>query len=119
MSQEKTKAKKIKLKPTLREKRHYLVIAVETERDMNEKQLKDVIKAAILEFLGILGYAKAGPLFIETGRFKKEHGYYVIVSVLTKYVDHVKASCALINAKDLSVRCIGVSGTIKKSRRFL
>ena len=117
MPQEKTKAKKIKLKPTLREKRHYLVIAVETDKDMNEKQLRDIIKNSILEFIGTLGYAKAGPLFIETGKMKK--GYYIIVSVLTKYVDHVKGACALIHAKDLSVRCIGVSGTIKKSRRFL
>ena len=111
------KTKKIKLKPTLREKRHYLVLYIETSKDLYERQIKELINNSILEFIGTLGYAKAGPLFIETGETKK--GYYAIVSVLTKYVDHVKSACALINEKGLSVRCIGVSGTIKKVRRFI
>jgi len=111
------KTKKIKLKPTLREKRHYLVLYIETSREMNNNQLKDLVKNAILEFIGTLGYAKAGPLFIETGNMKK--GYYIILSVLTKYVDHAKSACALINEKGMSIRCVGVSGTIKKVRRFL
>lgn len=117
MPQEKIKAKKIKLKPTLREKRHYLVLAIETGKELSDKEIKTIIQNSILEFIGTLGYAKAGPLFIETGKMKK--GYYIIVSVLTKYVDHVKGACALIHEKGLSIRCIGVSGTIKKSRRFL
>ena len=71
----------------------------------------------ILDFIGILGYAKAGPLFVETGKIKKKS--YFIISVTTKYIDKVKASVSLIREPSLSFRCVGVSGTIKKSKRFL
>jgi|GEM_PF-421185 len=99
--------KKLKLLPTLREKRHYLVIKP-TKQEINEKALREKIDKAILDFLGIYGYAKAGPLFIELRK------NYAIVSITTKYVLLVKAALALADLK-----CVGVSGTIKKVRRFI
>jgi RNase P/RNase MRP subunit POP5 len=104
-------AKKIKLMPTLREKRHYVVLIGEGA----EQELKKIIEKAILDFIGTLGYAKAGPLFIEGG--KNKGNVYFIVSVVTGYVDAVKSAMALI--KKPRVKCIGVSGTIKKAKRFL
>lgn len=98
---------KLWLLPSLREKRHYLVIKSNTE--YNEKELRDKIDSAILDFIGVYGYAMAGPLFIEV---KKN---YAIVSVTTNYVKFVKASLSFYSDLD----CIGVSGTIKKVRRFL
>ena len=103
---EKKKKKKLKLLPSLKEKRHYLVI--KPEKSMSEKELKEKIEKAILDFIGILGYANSGPLFVE---LKKD---YAIVSITTKYVDKIKAALTLAN-----LRCVGVSGTIKKVRRFL
>jgi RNase P/RNase MRP subunit POP5 len=99
-------AKKLRLLPSLKEKRHYLVI--KSLKPIKEKEFKEKIEKIILNFLGIFGYSKAGPLFIE---LKKE---YALVSVITKYVDEVKAALALSN-----VKCVGVSGTIKKARRFI
>ncbi len=98
--------KKLKLLPTLREKRHYLVI--KPKEALNEKELHEKIDKAILDFIGIYGYAKAGVLFIELKR------NYAIISITTKFVEPVKAALAL---SDLD--CVGVSGTIKKVRRFL
>lgn len=100
--------KKIKLMPTLREKRHYIVF-------ISAEPCEEDIKKAILDFIGTLEYAKAGPLFIAGG--KADDGVYLVVSIVTKYVDSVKAAVALI--KKPRVRCIGVSGTIKKAKRFL
>ncbi len=114
-STKKNKIKKLKLLPSLREKRHYIVLVVEGK--INEDKTKEIINKAILDFIGILGYAKAGPLFVETGKIKKN--IYFIISVTTKYVDKIKASFALIDEPNLFFRCIGVSGTIKKSKRFL
>ena len=111
------KPKKLKLLPTLREKRHYIVIMVECKK-VDEDKCKEIINKAILDFLGILGYAKAGPIFVETGKINTKKGYFII-SVTTKYVDKVKASLALIHEPGLFFRCVGVSGTLKKSRRFL
>ncbi|MEM4152723.1 MAG: Rpp14/Pop5 family protein [Candidatus Pacearchaeota archaeon] len=102
----KLKEKKLKLLPTLREKRHYLVIKPIYET--NEKELKEKIDGAIFDFIGIYGYAKAGPLYIEV------KNNYAIVSVTTKWVDKVKASFIFTDLK-----CVGISGTIKKARRFI
>lgn len=99
--------KKLKLLPTLREKRHYLVI--KPKKEMQEKELHEKIDKTILDFMGIFGYAQAGVLFIE---LKKN---YVIVSITTKFVEQVKAALALQGDVD----CVGVSGTIKKARRFI
>lgn len=121
MSIKKTiKEKKLKLIPTLREKRHYLVIKV--ENISTEEEVRKVISKAILDFIGVYGYAKAGPLFIEIGKMKKEmtteeNVFYAIVSATTKYVNLIKASLTMAGKPKMS--CIGVSGTIKKSRRFL
>ncbi|MGB9707730.1 MAG: hypothetical protein ACPLXC_00125 [Candidatus Pacearchaeota archaeon] len=106
MKKQKPIEKKLKLLPTLREKRHYLVI--KSKKVLNENELKEKIDKAILDFIGIYGYAKAGVLFIELRK------NYAIISIVTKLVDKVKASLTLTD-----LECVGVSGTIKKVRRFI
>lgn len=93
------KIKKLKLLPSLKEKRHYLVI---------KPGGKEKIDKILLDFLGVLGYARAGPQFIES----REN--YVIVSVVRKYVSDIKGAIS-----GTGFNCVGVSGTIKKSRRFI
>ncbi len=97
----KTRLKRLKMLPSLKEKRHYLVI---------KPGNKEKIDKILLDFLGVFGYARAGPQFIEA---RKE---YVILSIMTKYVKEVKASLAFSKS---GLSCVGVSGTIKKSRRFI
>ena len=108
MTKQKPIEKKLKLLTTLREKRHYLIIQPKSKQELNEKELHEKIDKAILDFIGIFGYAKAGALFIE---LKKN---YAIVSITTKFVEVVKAALALSD-----LECVGVSGTIKKVRRFI
>jgi len=107
---EKIKDRKLRMLSTLREKRHYLVLT-------SGESCEDDIKKAILDFIGTLGYAKAGVFFVEQDKVNDKH-FYFIVSVVTKHVDEVKAAIALM--KKPRVRCIGVSGTIKKAKeKFL
>ena len=143
------KKDKLKLKPTLKEKRHYLVVELVSDERLNEGQARQAVDNAILEFIGKLGYASAGPLYFgfhevtENKKFKKEefeisgkndslfndnsdsfkYRYLLVVSVLTKYVDYVKTSLTLFFGNDKKVKvkmkCIGVSGTILKAKRFL
>lgn len=104
------KDRKLRMLPTLREKRHYLVLT-------SDESCEDEIKKAILDFIGTLGYAKAGVFFVEQDKVNHKQTYFII-SVVTKYVDQVKASIALM--KKPRARCIGVSGTIKKAKeKFL
>lgn len=101
--------KKLKMLSTLKEKKHYLVLTSE------EAEEKD-IKKAILDFIGVLGYAKAGIFFVEQERINSKENCFIL-SVTTSHVDRIKVSISLMKPK---VRCLGVSGTIKKAReKFL
>jgi len=102
------KAKISGLLPSLKEDKRYLVLLLKAE----SKDVKEQIENSILKFIGILGYAKANPMIIETG--KKQEKDYAILSINREYLDKVKVSLSLAG-----IRCIGVSGTVKKSRRFL
>ena len=99
---------KLRMLSSLKEKRHYLVLVSE-EADENS------IKKAILDFIGALGYSKTGFFFIESDRAGKN--VYFIASAVAKHVDEIKAAVSLMKPR---VKCIGVSGTIKKAReKFL
>ena len=107
---------------------------------LNDQDLKNKVESAIRHFIGSLGLASAGPIFVKIidksknsslssrntlkSTVKKTGNTYrykslITLSVLTKYVDYVKASLTLFKDKDVSMKCVGVSGTIKKSERFL
>ena len=96
--------KKIKLIPSLREKRHYLVLELKIK---NKEKVAKIIDKAILSFIGQFGYAKAGPMVV---KLKQNNSCYCILSVNRKQVDLVKT--ALSFAK---VKCLGISGTIRKA----
>ena len=82
------------LKPSHRENKRYLLL---TGRDANKKTVEQVI----LEFIGVLGYAKASPVFV------KEN----ILAVNRKALNNIRASF-LASDKDISIA--KVSGGIGK-----
>jgi RNase P/RNase MRP subunit POP5 len=88
---------KLKLKPTDREKVRYLLI---------EESTKEEIERVILEYIGILGWAKAGVNFVEDFNDRKK----VILSVNRKEVDKIKAAFAISKEK---VNVKKISGTLK------
>ena len=83
-----------KLKSSLRENKRYLLLDTGASR-------KDV-EDAILEFIGVLGYAKASPNFIDGNGF--------ILAVNREEVDSIKAALVL-SKKQIIVK--KVSGTLK------
>ncbi|MFC1686251.1 ribonuclease P protein component 2 [Nanoarchaeota archaeon] len=91
--------KKLKfLPPTLRESKRYLLI--------NAPQKK--VEKAILNFIGILGWSKAGPQFIKANS-------HLILSVERKSLDDTRTALELAG-----INVLGVSGTINKlKQKFL
>jgi RNase P/RNase MRP subunit POP5 len=87
------------LKPSMREKKRYLLV--------KGKNLKTNIEKSILDFIGVLGMSKAGLVWIKSGKGS------AIISVNRKSVDHVRASFAVWPEK-ISVE--RVSGTLKGLR---
>jgi len=84
------------LKPSMREKKRYLLV--------RGKNLKTNIEKAILEFIGVLGMSKVGLSFI-----KSEAGYSII-SVNREMIDSVRASLCVWPEK---IKVEKVSGTLR------
>ena len=103
------------LKPSLKEKKRYIIFQVHSEKDIPSKDVLQAIDRACLEFMGILYYGKAGVMILKN-QYKDNQG---IIRVSHKYVDHVKASLLFIkqiNNIKIKVEPIGVSGILKKGR---
>ena len=84
------------LKPSMKEKRRYLVV--------KGKNLKKDIEKAILDFIGILGMSESGLKFIKINKDS------IIISVNRKSVDKVRASLAAYPKK---ITVTKISGTLK------
>jgi len=88
------------LKPSMREKKRYLLV--------KGKDLKNSVEKAILEFIGTAGLSKAGLDWVKVGKES------AIISVNRKSVDSVRASLCIYPKK---IRVEKVSGTLKKLNR--
>lgn len=97
------KVKKLRLKPSARDKRRYLLI----------KASNSDIEDAILDYIGILGFAKSAYMKVDVSReakWKLDKGY-IIGSCLVKSLDEVRAALALAG-----INIERVSGTLKSLR---
>lgn len=84
----------LKLKPSARMKKRYLLL----------NGRKEEIEKAMIEYLGVLGTAKAAPFFVENKSGK------VILCVERAEVDNVIAAFAFFDGR---IEVLRVSGTIK------
>ncbi|MDP7457353.1 MAG: Rpp14/Pop5 family protein [Candidatus Woesearchaeota archaeon] len=102
--------------PSLREKKRYLAFEVMSKSSINGSHVYDAIHVSLIELMGNMESAKSNMKFIEEKwDSNKQKG---IIRVNHKYVDHLKASLALIdniNKEEVIVRSLGVSGILKKA----
>ncbi|MFH1332357.1 MAG: Rpp14/Pop5 family protein [archaeon] len=100
--------------PSLREKKRYLVFEVIAKHTLSFDEVKKAVNAALLQFLGELGLARAGVIVLED--WKRNRG---VMKVNNKHVDDVRAALALISRIDnepVVVRSVGASGILRKAR---
>ena len=88
------KIKKLKLKPSSKDKRRYFLVEATNKE----------IESAILDYVGILGFARSAYLEVKTKNFPGK----LVGSCLVKSLDEIRASLAFIG-----VRIERVSGTLK------
>lgn len=86
------KIKKLKLKPSARDKRRYFLVGASNAK----------VEAAILEYIGVLGFAKSAYMFV------KKSGMKSVGSCLVKSLDDVRAALGLAG-----IKIEKVSGTLK------
>ncbi|MEI6849527.1 MAG: hypothetical protein WCK29_00665 [archaeon] len=84
----------LKLNATQRIKRRYLLIEAES---------KDIVEKVILEYIGVLGWTKAIPQFVE-------HQEGIVLAIERKSLNDVRAAFELSKEK---IKVLRVSGTIK------
>ena len=99
----------MKLKPSLKEKKWYLLLEI---KEKERKKAEEKIDKILLKKLPVFDYARAGPIFILTKTIKGKA--YVILSISVKSLERVKG----IFSKE-KIPCLLVSGTIKKVREKL
>ena len=92
------KGKKLKLKPSARDKRRYFLV-----KTSNAK-----VEAAILEYIGVLGFAKSAYMKVDT----KDFSGWLVGSCLVKSLEDIRAALALAG-----ITINKVSGTLKGLKR--
>lgn len=90
---------KTKLNSTLRTKKRYIFFSSGD---------KDAIEKIILDGIGVLGWARAKPIFVE--EFEKNSRDGLIIAVDRKYLNDVRAAFAIA---DTEIKILRVSGTLK------
>jgi RNase P/RNase MRP subunit POP5 len=86
------------LKPSMREKKRYLLLKINDE-NIKRKDIEDII----IRYIGVLGYSKAGISWISDN----------ILALNREMVNNVRASFVV---GDKNIQVIKVSGTLKKLR---
>lgn len=104
--------------PSLREKKRYIVYEVRSEKTLSFKEVKQELEKKMTQFLGELGYGRAGVMVIDLWEANKG-----IIKANPKHVDEVKTAIALVERignQKVIVKSVGVSGILKKAKnKFL
>ena|SRR3989344_5514349 len=104
---------KVKLLPSLREKKRYLAFEVDSKAKISKENMVNEVQRACRRFMGEYNYANAGVLVLKDNI----NGNKGILKVNSKYVDHVKSSLILVNKinnERVIFKNIKVSGTLLK-----
>tara|TARA_Y100000310_G_C20306993_1_gene634423 strand:- start:132 stop:419 length:288 start_codon:yes stop_codon:yes gene_type:complete len=88
------KIKKLKLKPAVRDKRRYFLV----------KSSNSAVESSILEYLGVLGFAKSAYMKVYT----KDHPSFLVGSCLRESLNNVRAALGFSG-----IEIKKVSGTLK------
>ncbi|MFC1722707.1 Rpp14/Pop5 family protein [Nanoarchaeota archaeon] len=102
--------------PSLRERKRYLAFEIISKQPVNNpRAIKDAIFNTALQYLGELGCAEAGLIFIDKFNTSNQRG---LIRVSHKSLDRLRATLALvqqIEGQEVIVRSIGASGILKKA----
>lgn len=126
------------LKPSLKERKRFVVFELVSEKELSHSDIVSSINKVCLDFMGILHSGKAGVMVLrnqlltvntakaakttkaaKAAKTDKSNAVRGIIKVNHKYVDYVKASLMMIkeiNKTKANVNTVGVSGILKKAK---
>ena len=110
------KIKRLKiLIPTLRERKRYFLIKFYSESDLEIDEIKNEILKTFLKLYGEIFSKLTSLKILENSYNKKEKTLILKCSVLAKhFVSFVLGKIKEINGKNLLIRILKISGTIKR-----
>lgn len=85
---------KLKFKPSAKTHRRYLLLEARSRKE---------VEATILDYIGILGWAKAAPVFVKTDSKK------FVLAIERSSVTNIRAA---FEASDKKIKVLKVSGTL-------
>ena len=88
---------KLKEKPSAKVKRVYLLLEAKTRNE---------VEKSIIDYIGILGWARASPVFVEGGRKEGR----IVLSLDRGEINSVRAA---FESSPSKIKILRVSGTIK------
>ena len=113
----------MKLKPTLKVRKLYVVIQVLLSDgkvgSFSVNEITGVLKNTMQEFMGTFTLAKASPMILHKMFDLKKQS--IIIKINHTYVDQLKAAILFIKeikGKSVIVRSVISSGTLKKANAF-
>ena len=89
---------KLKIKPSAKIKRRYVLLDADS---------KEEVEKAVLDYIGILGWTKAGIVFV---KIKNKYNDKIVLSVDRKEIDDIRAAFELC---DFKIKVLRVSGTLR------
>ena len=98
---------------SLKEKKRYIVFEVLSEKKHSSESIKKAVNQGLRSFLGDLGLAKAGLIWVDCGENKG------ILRTSVKESDNIKAGLTLvkdINNEKALIKTIGTSGILNKAK---
>lgn len=99
------------LKPSLREKKRYLVFEVLSQNKVSQDFFEQLVDE-VNETLGLFDAANAGVMFIKDQRNRG------MLKVNHKYIDKVRVALMLSSLEpDYIIRTLGVSGILRKAEK--
>jgi ribonuclease P/MRP protein subunit POP5 len=107
--------------PTMRERKRYMVFEMISEKPITSaKDVFKAINASLNKHLGTIGCAKAGVLFPKDTYYPdKQKGILKVAHTETEPVRFSLMQIQTINDTKVIFKTVGISGILKKAKRFL
>jgi RNase P/RNase MRP subunit POP5 len=109
-----TEGKLKPLIPTLRTKKRFVKIQIESDKKYDFKELSDKLSYEIIYWMGAIDYGKAGIWLLKDKFDYKEQT--LIIKTALEYKDKLIASLALtkkLNGNNINIKTLKISGTLK------
>lgn len=113
------------LPPTLRKNNRYLTVEIRVTSPIVKDDMVSIVWDACVRFQGELNSANFNLWVMRFYEIEKTDDYYLykaIVRCQRGYVDEVRSALALANRYNnsrIAITTIGLSGTIKASKRYI